>query len=137
MHTIEFQKHGLPHANLLLFLHPNSKYPTVDDIDREISTEIPCPIENPKLHKYVKEHMIHGPCGIANNSLPCMKNGKCSRFYPKKFQVKTTIFEDGFPHYHRRGNSITIIKNDISLDNCFVVPYNPKFLLKYQAHINV
>jgi len=137
MYTIEFQKRGLPHAHLLLFLHPNSKYPTVDDIDKVISAEIPCPIANPKLHQCVKEHMIHGPCGIANKSLSCMKNGKCSRFFPKKFQATTTIFEDGFPHYRRRDNSTTVIKNDISLDNHYIVPYNPKLLLRYQAHINV
>jgi len=81
--------------------------------------------------------MIHGPCGIVNKSLPCMKNCKCSWFYPKQFQAKTTISDDGFPHYRRRDNSITVIKNDISFDNHFVVPSNPKLLLKYQAHINV
>jgi len=88
-------------------------------IDRVILAEMPCPIDNPKLNQCVKEHMIHGPCGIANKSLSCMINGKCSRFYPKNFQPKI------------------VIKNDISLDNRFVVPYNPKWLLKYQAHINV
>ena len=129
MYTIEFQKHGPPHANLLLFLHPNSKYPTGDDIDREISAEISCPIENPKLHQYVKEHMIHGPCGIAKKSLSCTKTGKCSWFYPKKFQVRTTISEDCFPHYHRRGNSITVIKNDISLYNCFLFHTTPSCYL--------
>ena len=29
------------------------------------------------------------------------------------------------------------MKNDITLDNCFVVPYNHTILLKYQAHVNV
>ena len=32
MYTIEFQKHGLSY-----------KYPTLNDIDRKISMEIPCP----------------------------------------------------------------------------------------------
>jgi len=137
MYTIEFQKHGLPHAHLLLFLHQNSKYPTADDIDRVISAEIPCPIQNLNLHQCVKEHMIHGPCGVVNKSLPCMKNGKCSRFYPKNFQSITTISEDGFPHYRRRDNGICVEKNHVSIDNRFVVPYNLKLLLKYQAHINV
>jgi len=100
--------HLLPHAHLLLFLHQNSKYPTADDIDRVISAEIPCPIQNLKLHQCVKEHMIHGPCGVVNKSLPCMKNGKRSRFYPKNFQSITTISEDGFPHYRRRDNGICV-----------------------------
>jgi len=137
MYTIEFQKRGLPYTHLLLFLHSDCKYPTIDDIDRVISAEIPCPKQEPQLYECVKDHMIHVSCGLANKSLPCMKNGKCSRFYPKMFQETTTIFEDGFPHYRRRNNSISIVKNDICLDNRSVVPYNSKLLLKYQAHINV
>jgi len=127
----------ITHAHLLLFLHQNSKYPTIDDIDRAISAEIPCPLQNLKLHQCVNEHMIHGPCGVVNKSLPCMKNGKYSRFYPKTFQSITTISKDGFPHYRRRDNGICVVKNHVSIDNRFLVLYNPKLLLKYQAHINV
>ena len=87
MYTIEFQKRGLPHAHLLIFLHQNDKYPSADDIDKVISTEISCPIENPKLYECVKDHMIHDSCGVVNKSLLCMKNGKCSRFYPKNLRV--------------------------------------------------
>jgi len=31
----------------------------------------------------------------------------------------------------------TVLKNDIELDNQFVVPYNPQLLLKYKTHLNV
>jgi len=66
-----------------------------------------------------------------------MKNGKCSRFFPKKIYPITTISEDGYPYYHRRNNLSTIIKNGISLDNRSIVPYNFVLLVKYQAHINL
>lgn len=40
--------------------------------------------------------MIHGPCGEANLSAPCMKNGKCSKNYPKDFNTETQIDENGY-----------------------------------------
>jgi len=49
MYTVEFQKRGLPHAHLLLFLHSSCKYPTTEDIDRVILAEIPCPKQESKL----------------------------------------------------------------------------------------
>ncbi|KAF1872274.1 hypothetical protein Lal_00028182 [Lupinus albus] len=66
MHTIEFQKRGLPHAYLLLFLHPSNKYPSPEDIDRIISAEIPNDIDDPELYNLVKSRMIPGPCGTCN-----------------------------------------------------------------------
>ncbi|KAK7301999.1 hypothetical protein RJT34_12876 [Clitoria ternatea] len=137
LYTIEFQKRGLPHAHILLFLHSSSKYPTPDDIDKIISAEIPNQDQNKDLYELVKTHMIHGPCGLANTSSPCMKNGKCSRYYPKKFQISTIVDQDGFPVYRRRNNGNEVEKNGIILDNRYVVPYNPQLLLKYQAHINI
>ncbi|KAK7311202.1 hypothetical protein RJT34_09186 [Clitoria ternatea] len=137
LYTIEFQKRGLPHAHILLFLHSSSKYPTPEDIDKIISAEIPNQDQNKDLYELVKTHMIHGPCGLANTSSPCMKNGKCSRYYPKKFQISTIVDQDGFPVYRRRNNGNEVEKNGIILDNCYIVPYNPQLLLKYQAHINI
>ncbi|KAF1866293.1 hypothetical protein Lal_00024297 [Lupinus albus] len=127
MYTIEFQKRGLPHAHLLIFLHPSYKYPTPNDIDRIICAEIPNQSDNPKLHNLVKCHMIHGPCGSSNRSSLCMKDGKCSRYFPKKFSQTTVVDEDGYPLYRRRDNGNVVDKNGIYLDNRYVVPYNPRY----------
>ncbi|XP_058752737.1 uncharacterized protein LOC131625919 [Vicia villosa] len=85
MYIIEFQKRGLPHAHVLIFLHPSNKYPEPSDIDKIISDEVPDPVKQPRLYNLVKAHMVHGSCGLANPKCPCMKNGKCRNFYPKKF----------------------------------------------------
>ena len=137
IYTIEFQKRGLPHAHILLFFHPSSKYPTPDDIDRIISAEIPDPVKQPELYNLVKAHMLHGPCGLANEISPCMRDGRCSKYYPKRFQSVTVVDQEGFPVYRRRKNGRTIEKSGVIFNNSHVVPHNPSLLLKYHAHINM
>ncbi|XP_058761349.1 uncharacterized protein LOC131634741 [Vicia villosa] len=111
MYTIEFQKRGLPHAHILIFLHPKSKYPTPSDIDKIISAEIPDPTVHPNLYKLVRAHMMHGPCGLARVTSQCMKNGRCSKYYPKKFIEDTIVDAEGYPLYRRRSKTFTIEKN--------------------------
>ncbi|XP_058768084.1 uncharacterized protein LOC131641793 [Vicia villosa] len=137
MYTIEFQKRGLPHAHILIFLHPQSKYPTSSDIDNIICAEIPDPVLHPALYALVKSHMIHGPCGLSWPNSQCMRNQQCSKYYPKNFIEDTVVNAEGYPLYRRRSNTHVITKNNIKLDNRNVVPYNTRLLLKYQAHINM
>ncbi|GJZ47341.1 uncharacterized protein Tco_0601173 [Tanacetum coccineum] len=63
VYTIEFQKKGLPHAHILLFLEPKDKLTTATHIDKYISAEIPDKDEDPELYQIVTDHMMHGPCG--------------------------------------------------------------------------
>jgi hypothetical protein len=133
MYTVEFQKRGLPHAHMLLWLAAGHKINTGRDIDKVISAEIP----HPKLHSVVANYMMHGPCGTANRGSPCMDGNQCSKFFPKKFKSCTTIDDDGYPSYKRRNTGVTVQKKGVKLDNGFVVPYNPFLLMRYQGHINV
>nr|XP_025625385.1 uncharacterized protein LOC112717618 [Arachis hypogaea] len=135
--TVEFQKRGLPHAHILLFMSNEFKPQTPDDIDKHITAEIPDENERPNLHRAVQNYMVHGPCGPYNNNSPCMKNGSCSKFYPKEFRQRTLIDEAGFPKYRRTDNGRTVKKRECVLDNKFIVPYNPELLLKFGCHINV
>ncbi|XP_058761707.1 uncharacterized protein LOC131635111 [Vicia villosa] len=131
MYTIEFQKRGLPHAHILIFLHPYNKYLDPSDIDRIISVEVPDPVKQPRLYNLVKAHMVHGPCGLANPKCSCMKDGRCTKFYPKKFQDVRIFNQGGYPVYIRRDNGHKINKNGIQLHSGHVVPYNPSLLMKY------
>jgi len=136
MYTVEFQKRGLPHAHILLWLEGANKLHTTKEIYRVISVEIPHPHLYPKLHSAVSSYMMHGPCGGANLNSPCMKGKRCSKYFPKKFLDSTSIDEDGFPVYKKKDNGVSVIKNGTPLDNRYVVPYNPTLLMRYQGHVN-
>ncbi|XP_048503004.2 uncharacterized protein LOC125498774 [Beta vulgaris subsp. vulgaris] len=137
VYTVEFQKRGLPHVHILLFLHPADKYPQASDIDKIICAELPDPIEDPDLYETVTEMMLHGPCGSSNTNAPFMDQNKCTKHFPKTFIDETKVDEEGYPVYRRRDNGTSVEKNGVHLDNRFVVPYNPQLLRKYRAHINV
>jgi len=106
------------------------------DIDKIISGELPNPDLYPKLSKAVATYMLHGPCGLANLKSLCMKDRKCSKYFPKKFENSTTIDDDGYPCYRRRDMGMSIQKNGVTLDNRNVVPYSPMLLMRYEGHIN-
>ena len=81
--------------------------------------------------------MIHGPCGLANPAAPCMVEGKCSKDFPKDFAAHTILKSDGYPQYRSSDSGVFVVKNDVQLDNRFVVPYCPYLTHKYNAHINL
>lgn len=136
IYVIEFQKRGLPHAHMLLTLDSASKIRTKDDIDKYVTAEIPNKITDQRLFEIVTKSMIHGPCGSLNPKSPCMRNGSCSKNFPKEFVESTKENIDGYPVYRRRYTEpVKVGKHDI--DNRWVVPYNPWLTSKFNAHINV
>ena len=59
VYTIEFQKRGLPHMHILIFLKDGEKILTLDDIDTAIWAHWPNPDTEPKLFETVKRCMVH------------------------------------------------------------------------------
>ncbi len=101
IYVIEFQKHGLPHAHILIFFVENCKLHTVEDADRMISVELsnPNPKTNRLAHKTVARCMMHGPCGATFQNSPCMEGGKCKKQYPCKFHSETVTDVNRYPIY--------------------------------------
>ncbi|KAF7815066.1 uncharacterized protein G2W53_029035 [Senna tora] len=120
IHTIEFQKRGLPHAHILLWLAPKHKFTSASQLDSVIFAKIPNPDAHPELYEAVKNYMIHGPCGASRISSPCMVNGKCSKHFPKRFNVKTAFDEDGYAKYHRRHTSVLSFAISLGQSNIYL-----------------
>ncbi|KAI9128702.1 hypothetical protein K1719_000185 [Acacia pycnantha] len=137
VYTIEFQKRGLLHAHIILWLVDIEKITTPFDVDKLISAEIPDQDTNPELYDLVGSFMVHGPCGRSARSAPCMKDGKCSKYFPKKYNACTMLDENGYPTYRRRDDGRMVSRKGVHLDNRFVVPYNPKLLKLFSAHLNI
>ncbi|TFY55103.1 hypothetical protein EVG20_g9444 [Dentipellis fragilis] len=137
IHCIEFQKRGLPHMHLLLILHESSRLTTPAEVDSVVHAHWPDPDREPRLFEIVKRCMVHGPCGAANPNAPCMREGKCSKGFPKAFQQETVMTSDGYPIYARPDDGRTYEVRGSLVDNRWIVPYNPYLSSKYNAHINV
>lgn len=86
MYSIEWQKRGLPHSHILIWLKEKIR---PNEIDSIISAEFPNPDVDPDLHGTITRSMVHGPCGILNPQSPCMKDGKCTKKYPRQFLDQT------------------------------------------------
>ena len=91
------------------------------------------------------KHMIHGPCGPnINPSSPCMQNGQCGKRFPKPFCDQTHTGNDSYPQYKRRhpdqeehtGQKF-VSGQEFTVDNRWVVPYNPFLLQQFDCHLNV
>ena len=135
--TIEFQKRGLPHVHMIIFLDPDSKLRTPEDIDSLLSAEFPDPDEEPELFELVKKFMVHTPCGAQNPNAPCMHDGKCSKGFPKPFREQTTVNEDSYANLRRRDTGKKYQVGGHEVDNRWVVPYPRFWLWKFRCHINM
>lgn len=140
MHSIEWQKRGLPHMHILIWLKK-----CYNQIDNIISAEISDPEEDKTLYDTIIKNMIHGPCGACNPASLCMQNGGCTIKYPRELIRETVHSDKGYPLYRRRASADGGKQVDIrtrsgeikSFDNSWVVPYSPILFKLFNAHIYV
>jgi hypothetical protein len=144
MWPIEWQKRGLPHAHILIWLMNKI---TPDQIDSIISAELPDPQQDPCLFDIIIKNMVHGPCGNVNPTSSCMKDGKCTKRYSRQILDDTQTGEDEYPLCKRRAPETGGVKAKIKvkvgksyreteIDNRWMVPYCPLISRIFQAHIN-
>ena len=135
LYIIKFQKRGLPHAHIVMFLQPQSKLHTPEDINSLMSSEFPT--NNDALLELIKTYMVHKPCGVYNSTAPCMVNGACSKGFPKPLRAETGITEDSYACTRRRNTGHTYKVGNNDVDNRWVVCHSPYLIWKYRCHINV
>jgi hypothetical protein len=126
IHSVEFQKRGLPHAHILCRFQQKCTHP--DDIDRVVSAELP---SDPVDEELVRKLMTHRhPPADKPPSRYCQRvvNGQrvCRFGYPHPLQPRTTVDSEGKVHYRRRKPG-----------DEWVVPHCLPLLRKFNCHLNV
>jgi hypothetical protein len=126
IHTIEFQKRGLPHVHVLFKYAKDCVQPA--DIDSVISAEIP---DDPDDEELVRSMMLHRhPPPNKPPSKYCQRldEGRrvCRFHYPHALQPRTTIDGEGRVHYRRRKPG-----------DEWVVPHCLPLLRQFRCHINL
>ncbi len=89
-------------------------------------------------YKIVINIMIYDLYGIMNPKTLYIKNGIYQKHYPKFFQKSIQENDNKYSAYHRQDNGYFIeTRNQIQLDNRWIMLYNLKLITKYNVYINV
>ncbi len=102
--VIEFQKRGLVHAHIILFLEDESKFAleNPENVDKVISAGIPFEADD-VLRVSVVEHLIHRPC-TDNTNERCIRNGRCVKRLRKEYRKETSSNEGDYYISYKRGS---------------------------------
>ena len=71
IYTVEFQKSGLPHAHIIIWLAKEAPL-DAQKINSIISAQLPDPVKDPIRYEAISSFMVHAPCGPLNQFSPCM-----------------------------------------------------------------
>ena len=106
--SVEYQKRGLPHIHLILILKKSARPKSIRGYDQFISAQIPNKEVDPELYDLVTRLMIHKNCEHYKKQ-PCLKNGHCTKHFPKDFCSKTKGLEDGYVQHKRKSPQVCFI----------------------------
>ena len=132
-------------------MHSTDQFLEGSQIDEVLYVELPTVKSDPtgKLTRIITSVILHDPFRDINPHLPCMSNARdgspnCTKHYPWDFLEETSNQENGYLLYRRRNNGSTYEiphpqdrNRKFTIDNRWVVPYNPYLTRYFKAHINV
>ncbi|GJZ83398.1 hypothetical protein Tco_0648571 [Tanacetum coccineum] len=124
--------------DLTLIYRELSRVQRDEDIYAYISAELPSKDVDHECHRVVSELMMHGLYGPTCPTAPCTQYAaKCTKHFPKEYCNRTYIDKYGFFHYRGRDTGVTTVKQNVELDNGYVVPFNKQLSTTFYAHINI
>jgi hypothetical protein len=110
IYTVKYQKKGLPHAHIIIFLAGGHTFSEPETIDNLIRAELPNRALDPdgSLTEIVKQVMVHNLYKPLKPRAICIKKAHtnapltCFKRFPKPFANKTIVNSDDYPKYRRR-----------------------------------
>lgn len=94
--VVEYQKRGLPHFHMLVWVSKEHKPRTTQVLDKTVCARIPDPETQPNLYKLVSEKCVHNRCDKVANS-PCKYQSKvngmwyCKSNFPFPFSELSAV----------------------------------------------
>ena len=123
IYTIEFQKKGLPHMLLLIWLQKKYKFITPAQVDTIISVKFPDPQTYPRLFRLVSGVITHGPCEDHKPDVLCMENRHYNRHYSKELCDETIVYNNSYPKYCYQNIGVQYEICGFAIDNRWDIPY--------------
>lgn len=123
-------------------LSRDSKFRTLDEVDRCVSAQIPDAEADPLLYELVAKHHVHGPNCRSNPKAMCRNDrGFCRWNFPQTFRSVTSVNEDGRVEYARPDNGVRYnfgnADSPVWVTNRDISSYCPRLLKRFECHLNV
>ena len=158
--VVEYQKRGLPHLHLLLYVQDECKPQSPSVLDMTCCAELPDPDAQPELFRLIDEFNVHTACDKVQNArckiVGADGRARCKSHYPKPFLAESicqTHQSYSRPKRPNNGRQTTVPAADAQKvrdatgnpfavhmnvrSNQYVVPYNPFLSATICAHVNV
>ena len=123
MERHEFQLRAAIHTHSLLWTEKSIDQLIAEDF---IRADIPDPIEEPLLYHLVIQHQIH-QCRQDLCGGNAVDDNRCTKGFPAELSEKT----------YQRPHELRYTYKRLKEEDRWVVPYSPRLLLLWKAHINV